>query len=171
MTTILKDLVVKDLWLKLFSLALAVLIWFIVNIAIQNKVAPSTANPLAITESRTFGNIPVLVMSSAEDVRSASVNPKEVDVTVEGDAKILRSLYSRDIRVLVDLTGIEAAHDLRKRVEVSTPAGVTRVTVDPPEVQVIFPGRLDSSAAGISGRSSTQTSGPPTQPQSSTPPL
>jgi hypothetical protein len=40
---------------------------------------------------------------------------------------------------LVDLTGIGAAHDLRKRIEVSAPAGVTHVRVYPEEVQIIFP--------------------------------
>jgi YbbR domain-containing protein len=139
MTSSLKDLILKDIWLKLFSLALATLIWFTVNIAIQNQVSPVAALPLIKPDRRTFSNLPVVVMSSAQDARSATVNPKEVDVTVEGDAKVLKSLYNRDIRVLVDLTGIEAAHDMRKRVEVSTPSGVTHVTVDPPEVQVIFP--------------------------------
>ncbi len=171
MTTMLKDLVFKDLWLKLFSLALAALIWFTVNIAIQNQLTPSAAIPLTRTEHRTFANLPVLVVSSAQDSRSASVNPKEVEVTVEGDAKILRSLYNRDIRVFVDLTGIEAAHDLRKRVEVSTPAGVTHVTADPPEVQVIFPGKTGASDVGSSGNSPASSSNPPSQPQSNTPPL
>ena len=39
---------------------------------------------------------------------------------------------------MVDLTGIEAAR-LRKRIEVSPPAGVTLVRVTPPEVDVIIP--------------------------------
>jgi YbbR domain-containing protein len=139
MTGSLKDLILKDVWLKLFSLALATLIWFTVNIAIQNQVSPVSALPLVKTDRRTFSNLPVVIVSSAQDTRSTSVNPKEVEVTVEGDAKVLKSLYNRDIRVWVDLTGIEAAHDMRKRVEVSTPAGVTHVTVEPPEIQVIFP--------------------------------
>lgn len=139
MTTLLEQLIFKDLWLKLFSLALATLIWVTVNIAIQNQVAPVTSLPLAKAERRTFSDLPVIIMSSAEDTRSAHVNPKEVEVTVEGDAKVVKSLYSRDIRVVVDLTGIEAAHDMRKRIEVSAPAGVTHITVDPQEVQIIYP--------------------------------
>jgi len=39
------------------------------------------------------------------------------------------------------LTGIKAA-ELRKRIEVSTPAGVTHVRVAPQEVEIIFPGKL-----------------------------
>lgn len=139
MTDLLENLVLKDFWLKLFSLALATLIWFTVNLAIQNKVSPAASLPLGKTEHRTFSSLPVVIMTSAADSRSAIVNPKEVEVTVEAEAKVLENLYGRDIRVFVDLTGIEAAHDLRKRVEISTPAGVVHVKINPPEVQVIFP--------------------------------
>ncbi len=139
MTGLLKNLVLKDFWLKLFSIVLATLIWFTINIAIQNQVSPAAALPLGRTEQRTFSNLPVVILSSASDNRTVNVNPKEVEVTVEGDPKVLRSLYNPDLRVLVDLTGIEAAHDMRKRVEVSAPAGVIHWKVDPPEVQVVFP--------------------------------
>ncbi len=137
---LLRKLLLQDLGLKLFSLALAVLIWFTVSVAIRKEVSP--AAPLtALLSERTFLNLPVVVLSSAEDVRDLKVNPKEVEVTVQGDAKTIEALRSQDIRALVDLTGIGAAHDLRKRIEVSTPAGVTHVRVDPEEVQVVYPRR------------------------------
>ncbi len=136
----LQNLVLKDVWLKLFSLVLAVLVWFVVNgMDVQKEALSGRPRPLRALDRRTFRNLPIIVMSSAEDARVVHVNPKEVEVTVAGEAKVLNRLLDRDIRVIVDLTGIEAAHDLRKRVEVSTPAGVTRVNVDPDEVQVVFP--------------------------------
>jgi YbbR domain-containing protein len=134
----LRELLTKDLGLKLFSLALALMIWTTVSVAIQKEVSPVTSLSLVSSE-RTFLNLPVVILSSADDVRNLKVNPKEVEVTVQGDAKTLNMLSSKDIRVLVDLTGIGAAHDLRKRIEVSTPAGVTHVRVDPQEVQVVYP--------------------------------
>jgi YbbR domain-containing protein len=139
MTTFLQTLILKDFWLKLFSLGLAALIWFTVNIAIQNQVSPVVSLPLGKLDRRTFSGLPVVVMSSAEDSRSFRVNPKSVDVTIEGDAKVLKSLYDRDIRVIVDLTGVEAAHDMRKRIQVSAPSGVSHIKIDPEEVQIIFP--------------------------------
>ncbi len=139
MIALLQGLILRDFWLKLFSFVLAVLIWFTVNIAIQHEVSPVSSLTLGPLEQITFNRLPVMVMSSAEDVRSFRVDPKEVEVTLQGEGKALKKLQPKDIRVLVDLTGIEAAHDLRKRIEVSTPAGVTHVRVDPEEVQVIFP--------------------------------
>ncbi len=138
MIRFLRNLFFADFWLKLFSLALAILIWLTVNFALRRQGSPVASQTLVSSE-RSFSHLPVVIMSSAEDVRSFRVNPKEVEVTVRGDSKLLQTLQNKDIHVLVDLTGIEAAHDLRKRIEVSTPAGVTHVRVEPAEVQVIFP--------------------------------
>jgi YbbR domain-containing protein len=140
MIAFLRDLVLKDFWLKLFSLALAVLIWLTVSFAIQKEISPSSTLTLNPGE-RTFLNLPVVVLSSAEDVHNFRVSPNEVEVTVRGDANVLNKLESKDIRVMVDLTGIEAARGLRKRIDVSTPAGVTHVQVAPQEVEIIYPPR------------------------------
>ncbi len=145
MMTFLEDLVLKDFWLKLLSLALATLAWFTVDVALRNSTPPIPSLSLKPSEEIRFSRLPVVIMSSAEDVRSMKVNPKEVEVTVRGEPKILQKLQPKEIRVIVDLTGIEAAHDLKKRIEVSTPAGVTYVKVDPEEVQVIFPPKTSSS--------------------------
>src|SRR5262245_40345760 len=129
----LRHLIFRDFLLKLLSLVLATLIWLIINFAIQKQVSP-----LALTAGeRRFPNLPVMVMFAAEDVRTFKVKPSEVEVTVQGDAKILKNLQSRDIRVMVDLTGIEAAH-LRKRVEVTPPPGVAHDFATPQEVEVII---------------------------------
>jgi len=139
MITFLRNLIFKDFWLKLFSLTLAILIWFTVSLAIPKEGFPAAALALKATERHTFSNLPVVVMSSASDVRNFKVNPNEVAVTVEGDPKILQNLQSKDIRVIVDLTGVEAARDMTKRIDVSIPAGVTLVRVDPQEVHISNP--------------------------------
>jgi YbbR domain-containing protein len=134
-----RNLIFKDFWLKLFSLALAVLTWFTIRFAIAKEVSPVGSLVLSATAQVTFPNLPVVILSSAQDVRNFKVNPQEVEVTVQGDPKVLRTLRSKDIRVLVDLTGIATAGGMRKRIEVSTPAGITHVRIDPDEVQVLLP--------------------------------
>ena len=141
MTEFFRNLIFTDFWLKLFSLALAVLTWFTISSAIRQETSPRTTLALTPLVLRSFPNLPVVVLSSAENVRSCRVEPQMVEVSVEGDAKTVRNLEARDIRVVLDLTGIEAAHDLKKRVEVFPPAGVTLVKVDPEQVQVIYPPR------------------------------
>ena len=140
MIDFLRNLVFHDFWLKLFSFVLAVLTWFIVNSMANQKEGIATS-PLSLVPpgQRVLTHLPVVILSSAEDVRSFRVSPKEVDVTVQGDLPTLRELQPKDVRPSVDLTGIQTAQDLRKRIDVSTPAGVTYVKVDPLEVQVLFP--------------------------------
>ena len=130
MIKFLRHLFIEDFLLKLFSLMLAVVVWLIVTFASQKEAG---------TTPRIFYNLPVTVLSSSEDVRNFKVAPQQVEVTVQGDASVLRELQRTDIRVLVDLTGIEAAIDLRKRVEVSMPAGIALVRVAPQEVNIIYP--------------------------------
>lgn len=133
----LKSLFFGDFWLKLFSFALAVLMWFIIYFA--RDVSPGRPSPWkGVPEKRTI-QMPVDVLWSAEDVRAyVRVYPKEVQVTVQGDPRAVKALQRKDLRVLVDLTGIGGAHDLRKRIEVTTPSGITYLGADPDEVQVVF---------------------------------
>ncbi|SPE56932.1 exported hypothetical protein [Verrucomicrobia bacterium] len=139
MIAFLRDLFLKDFWLKLFSLALAILIWLTVSFAIHKENLPAPLSISPLTE-RTLFNLPVLVVSAAADVQEFRVDPNVVAVTVQGDSKLLDTLQSKDIRALVDLTGKPAPDGkLRAPIEVSTPAGVSHVKVVPPDVDVIFP--------------------------------
>jgi YbbR domain-containing protein len=131
MITFLRNLVLEDFWLKLFSLLLAVLLWLTVTFA-------SRKDP-GIDQRVLSKMLPVTILASTEDVHNFRVSPSEVAVTVQGNPKTLQNLQTNDIRAIVDLTGVGAARDLRKHVEVAVPAGVTQVRVMPEEVQVIFP--------------------------------
>jgi YbbR domain-containing protein len=140
MIDFLRRLVFHDFWLKLFSLALAMLIWLTVSFAIRKDVSPTGTFKLNVHQ-KTFSQMPVVLLSSAADLRDVRISPKEVEITVEGDSKIIEQLQAREIRAMVDLTGIEAARDLRKRIDISTPAGISPVRVIPEEVQITIPPR------------------------------
>ena len=131
MITLLRHLVLDDFWLKLFSLALAVLIWVTVTFISQKDAG--------IEQRVVSRKLPVTILSSAEDIHNFRVSPREVMVTLQGNPRVLQNLQTNDLRAIVDLTGIAAARDLRKRIEVSVPAGITPLRVIPDEVQVIFP--------------------------------
>ena len=136
----LRDLFFQDFWLKIFSLALAVLIWITVSFAIRNENIV-TSGFTVNAPSRIF-YVPVLMVSAAADVRQFHVQPNRVEVTVRGEAEVLGRLLDKDIRVLVDLTDIESARGVRKKVEVSTPPGVTHVKVFPEDVEIVVPPKL-----------------------------
>jgi YbbR domain-containing protein len=131
-----RDWITKDLGWKIFSLLLAVAIWLTVHkIYEEPKISaePSTVSPV------TYGNLPVWVVSTTADVHDFRVVPGTISVTVSGPPDVMAVLQANQIRATVDLTGIESAKDLRRRVDVSTPLGVTLVSVVPPRVGVIVP--------------------------------
>jgi YbbR domain-containing protein len=137
-----RALLTRDPAWKLLSLALATVVWFTVRTLSRETLWPARA--LESWATRTFEAVPVLVVSAAADVHGFRVQPPAVQVTVSGQPEILRRLETRDVRVMVDLTGIEAARDLKKRLDVSVPAGITVMRVVPPEVSVLLPPATDS---------------------------
>ena len=126
MITYLRNLIFSDFWLKLFSLVLAILIWLLVSFAIHKEAPPV----------RAF-NIPVMITSSAADVRNIRVNPGEVEVRVRGELRKLEELQARDLRAIVDLTGMKIAPGVRRRVEITVPADITFVEVNPRDVEIV----------------------------------
>lgn len=132
-----RNFLIKDLGWKLFSLALAVGIWFTIHALSREAITP--ARPLESWATRTFADVSVLVVSAAADVREFKVQPATVQVTVSGRPEVMTALEEKEIHVLVDLTDIEAARELKKRVDVSVPSGVTVVRVAPAEVNIGVP--------------------------------
>jgi YbbR domain-containing protein len=130
-----RDLFIKDWGWKLFSLFLAVVIWLTVHKIIEEpkESAASAANPV------TYGNLPVLIVASASDVHLYRVVPDNISVTVSGSPEAIAVLQANQIRVTVDLTDIESAKNLPRRVDVSVPDGIELVSVDPAKVSVIIP--------------------------------
>ena len=131
-----RDWVTKDLGWKLFSLFLAVAIWLTVH-KIYEEPKPATGT--ATGDTVTFGNLPVLVVSAASDVRDFRVAPSTVAVKVSGSSEVMADLQASQIHAVVDLTDVQSARELRRRVDVSMPPGVTLVSIDPPKVGVIVP--------------------------------
>jgi len=48
-------------------------------------------------------------------------------------------LQANQIRATVDLTGVDAGKDLKRRVDVSAPSGITLISVEPASVGVLIP--------------------------------
>jgi hypothetical protein len=142
MIRVLRNIFFRDFWLKLFSLVLATLIWLLVYLfAIKKDVSPSIGLRGVTSEERPFifHDVPVLVVSTAADVRNFKVDPAAVTVTVRGNRKDVDALHPSDIHALVDLTGIESARDLTKKISITVPANITFVSAEPDSVDVLIP--------------------------------
>jgi len=131
-----RDWITKDFGWKLISLCLAVAIWLTVH-----KIYEEPKNSLAAGRGTTltYGNMQVLPVSSAADVHSFQLRPNTVKVTVVGPPDVMAQLPAGEIRAVADLTNVGAGRDLYSEVQVSTPPGVTLISVEPARVEVIPP--------------------------------
>src|SRR5664279_4164816 len=124
-----RDWFIKDLGWKLFSVILAVAIWLTVHKILEESAPPPPVVPPPVVVppspvAMTFTNLPVLIVSAAADVREFHVTPNVVTVSVSGQPEIMMALQAGQVHALVDLTDIEAAHNLHRRVDISMPTGV-----------------------------------------------
>ena len=132
----LREFFIRDWGWKLFSLFLAVGIWLTVHKIIEG---PKNAAVGATGSTLTYGNLPLFIVSSAADVHLFHVMPDTVSVTVSGSPDVIAVLQANQVRATVDLTDIDAGKDLKRRVDVSVPSGVTLISIDPPRVGVLIP--------------------------------
>jgi len=133
----LRELAAKDLGWKLFSLGLAIVIWFTVQEVRQEAISASGQSDA--WETRTYASLPVLVVSAAADVREFKVEPAAVQVTVAGRPEIMAALRAGEIHVTADLGNLETDANSSRPVEVSAPPGVTLIRVSPSEVDIVLP--------------------------------
>lgn len=129
MMQFLKDLLLRDWLLKLFSLTLATLTWLAVSFSLQRSVV--TVPGADHTSERTYYELPVIIVSRSGAVPDVKISPKELDVTVQGEEEILKKLSGKAIRVIVDVSELATNSVQRLPVEVITPAGVAQVKIDP----------------------------------------
>lgn len=129
-----RNLVVKDLWLKLFSLALAILIWFTVDFSLSKAVSP-WSEIIGHTADETVISVSVLAPA---DTRNVNISPEQVEVTLRGDPKKLDELKQRPegVRAQVDLSGVKSADGLLCPIDLILPQGVEYTHINPERVEV-----------------------------------
>jgi YbbR domain-containing protein len=133
----LREWLIHDFGWKIFSLLLAAAIWLTVHRVLtepNSAVAPHGT-------TTTYDNLPVQLVSTKADVHSYRLLRPAVKVTVSGTPEVMAVLQASQVHATVDLTDIEASRDLRCRVDISTPPGVTLVSVEPKDIGVIPPAR------------------------------
>ncbi len=129
----LRDVIFSNFWLKIFSLALAVLIWFTIRSNLPSEIkSPGEAEGIGGT--RHFIR-PITVRTGLPGPVELRAKPDEVNITVSGDPTALNGLTEKDIQAFVE---IEDIHDLRGLypIQVTTPKGITPVRVLPYAVRV-----------------------------------
>jgi len=156
----LRDYVLNNLGRKLVSLCLASLIWF--NVSSTDQKEPRLLeSPFGALLSRQgteqvpgeFTQIPIAIVSLAQDTRAFRLDARQAKVTVSGERGLLVRLTAKDIQAVVDLTDLANAKKtdpstnlIIRPVRVRSPDGISVLKVEPSEV-VVEPISLPEPAA------------------------
>ena len=128
-----RELILNNFWLKIFSLVLAVMIWLAIRGNIRND-GTNAQNPFRLPSNDEFPR-PIMLMTAANDHQAYLVNPLSVNVKVNGDGESLKKLNPNDIQVFVRLTSAGVVHGAFP-VEVRLPRNITLQQVWPSHVHI-----------------------------------
>ena|SRR5687768_10384872 len=117
----LRTFIQHNFWLKLFSLLLATLIWFAIQHFWIESGNRQPSNPITNPIARQLFRLPVRVLTKPGDDRVFKVDPKEVSVSITGEAAVLREVTPRNIFVYVDVGNIRSARETNQQVKVDVP--------------------------------------------------
>jgi YbbR domain-containing protein len=131
-----RDIFFKDIGWKLFSLLLAAAIWFTVHRILHEAV---TALPDETVRTVTYDNLPVTPVSMTADVHAYSVAPASVKIAVTGPDSAMNTLQANEIHATANITGASLTHGQLVPVEISLPAKVAVVSIEPDKVLVVVP--------------------------------
>jgi hypothetical protein len=130
-----RHLIFHNFWLKVFSVALATVIWLAIYHGIQNDQNPAQTiiNHLA---ARQFIRVPVSLVKSPGDARLFKITPPAVIVSVSGEDLESHHLTASDLRAFVDVTELPAGKSVLAPIRAEGPAGDSIQDIRPSSVMV-----------------------------------
>ena len=124
MENVLERYVIKDWKLKLLSLVLAIMLWYVV---------------FQIGEPKKDLTIPASIAHLPKNMMITKMDPERVFVTVSGRVSLLKDLKDRDVSIVIAMNGAkegEAVFNFSKA-NVNAPRGIEVVDVRPGTLRLI----------------------------------
>ncbi len=128
-----RNLVLQNLWWKVFSLLIAMIVWSTYHISggtFSFGTLYQDSTPMVLPNYRPR------ILTRQIDQHRYQLRPEEVTVTVTGQREAVLSLNIRDIAVYVDMQEYVVGATNLLPVQVRTPPGVKFSSVKPERVQV-----------------------------------
>jgi hypothetical protein len=125
-----RHLILNNFWLKLFSVALATVIWLGVDNSIHNEQG---INQMLTAD---YIRVPVSVQTAPGDKRVFRVTPNEVVVIAVGKDAASFEATRKNIRVNLDLTHFDSKEPTTEELKAQTPPGINVLEIIPYTVQV-----------------------------------
>jgi YbbR domain-containing protein len=131
----LQDLILRNFWLKFFSVALAAVIWLSIHYGIQNDSQMSRLSVRHLL-AQEYIRVPVTVVTAPGDPRVFKITPNEVVVIAMGEETALRRAANKNFKVSIDLTDFHSKAATLMELQSQAPADVTVEEISPSTVTV-----------------------------------
>ena len=131
----LPSIVVRNFWLKFFSIAMATVIWLAIHYGIRNEFSISQLNINNLL-AQEYVRVPVAVVAPPGDTRVFRINPSEVVVIAVGEQTALRKAAQKNIRVYVDLTNFHTRQSVAEELHADVPPDINVLEISPATVAV-----------------------------------
>lgn len=134
-----RNIILHNFWWKLLSLAVAALLWVIINIVLQKDEQERVAAREVETESRRpFYGIPITVLAPPSNTNRFSITPDLVSVDVGSkDSKALDDLQARQVQAFVDVSDAEDEKQFRRPIQIHVPGDFVVVAMAPTNASVV----------------------------------
>jgi hypothetical protein len=129
----LPDLILRNFWLKFFSVALALVIWLGIHFGIRNEFSVSHLDINNIL-AHDYIRVPVTVVPRPGDTRVFKVSPPDVVVIAVGEEAVLHGARE-NIRAYVDLTQFRTGPSVEE-VHADVPPTINVLEISPAAVTV-----------------------------------
>ena len=129
------DSIRNNIWLKVFSFALAMLIWFTVRSPTPKEIGLPTWSLWKDVADRSFTNMPVVLLILPDQGQRFTIYPATADIIVKGSPDTINRLSRSDLKVyaqIVDFNFPLGAFPLK----IVLPQGVTLLSINPSSVIV-----------------------------------
>lgn len=131
----LQDLILRNFWLKFFSVALAIVIWLSIHYDIHYG-SPLTQLSINHLLAQEYIRVPVTLVTNSADARVFRITPSEVVVIAVGGETALRRAADKNVKVTLDLTDFHSKETVPMELQSTAPPDVTVVEISPSTVTV-----------------------------------
>lgn len=131
----LRSLILRNFWLKTFSVVLATVIWFFVHDGIRQD-AELHAFSVEHGLPQAYIRVPITLQTEPGDKRVFRWEPTEVVVIAQGADAALRRAAQQDIKVYLNLTAFHSMEPIQEELQVEAPADISVIDISPSVVTV-----------------------------------
>jgi hypothetical protein len=132
----LRSLILRNFWLKAFSVVLATVIWFFVHDGIRQDAA---LHRLSLDHGGTpqgYIRVPVTIQTEPGDKRTFRWEPTEVIVIAQGEDGALRAAAQHGIKVYLNLMNFHSTEPVTEELQVEVPGDISVIDISPSVVTV-----------------------------------